>query len=190
MHSSVTACIEAHRIAVTEMNNSDIAVEISQRKFQAMRPDVDAITLKALLLKPMKLQYFVWDHDQAEGEVRRYYRAARALERRLGGVTPQADALEQEALETLKIHRAVYERDALLSGMTEADQRQFDAYTAEDKAIVALLASQPQTPDEATAKGDYLRQTHWLKQVVGGVYEIEEKHLTAMFTGMGCGPIR
>jgi pyrroline-5-carboxylate reductase len=26
--------------------------------------------------------------------------------------------------------------------------------------------------------------------VVGGVYEIEEKHLTAMFTGMGCGPIR
>lgn len=189
MQSSVAACIEAHRIAETEMNNSDIAVERAQRKFREMRPDVDAITLNAWGIAPRTLQYIWWDHEAAAREIKRFFTAAESMEQYAGRTDPQAIALKQEALKTLEAHRADYERDAQASGMTEADQRQFDAYTNEDKALVALLASQPQTPAEASAKGDYLRQTHWLKQTIEDEFEIEDKHLAAMFKGMGCGEI-
>lgn len=187
--SDVAKCIEAHKAAMIELEPSNVKMDRAEKAFKKMRHNFDRMTLSARCMETKTLRISPGLRDENRVAIANYYKAARGVEALINGADIEADNSEAEALRILAEKEKAFDDAKIVSGETEAFEMQRTVYRQEDKALVALLASQPETPEEAALKGEYLRSTWWVQEAQGGAFDVEQRHFEAMFQGMGCGAL-
>lgn len=190
--SDVVKCIEAHKIAndeykaalghESEIQTVFMGIEKSRPPFIYTPEGAPKLGLEMRLYTPDKATENIRDHYATfRSRISWFPRTSQAK------MAAQVDAREEDALNRLEAFYADCQAEEDACGMTAAEERVIATLWAEDEAFLALLASYPSTPEEQALKGEYLRTAWDALQTESGVVEVEERHMSALFEGMGCG---